>query len=86
MLKVRQVQQLKATYVVELNTDEFFEFDIVFDIDKQEWALVGESQYYRTSNRYSQAELKTILKIITGLNARDVKEIPKKKAKKKSKK
>lgn len=78
MLKVRQVQQLKATYVIELNTDEFFEFDVVFDIDKREWALVGESREYGTSARYSQAELKVVSKIVTELNKRDVPECSKK--------
>ncbi len=86
MLKVKQVQQLSATYVVELNTGEFFEFDVVFDATKREWALVGESRYYGTGARYSQAELKVVSKIITELNKRDVPECSKKKAVAKKKK
>ena len=84
MLKVRQVKQVKSTYIINLNNDELFEFDVIFDGEKQEWALIGESKYSGTFNRYSQAELKVILKIVAELNTRDVKEIPiKKNAKKK---
>lgn len=84
MLKVRQVKQVKSTYVIDLNNDELFEFDVIFDGEKQEWALIGESKYIETANRYSQAELKVILKIVTELNKRDIKEVPiKKNAKKK---
>ncbi len=84
MLKVRQVKQVKSTYVIELDSGELFEFDVIFDGEKQEWALIGESKYDGTYNRYSQAEQKAILKITTELNKRDIKEVPiKKNAKKK---
>ncbi len=86
MLKVKQVKQVKSTYVIDLNSGELFEFDVIFDGEKQEWALIGESKYVGTANRYSQAELKAILRVITELNARDIKEVPvKKNSKKKTK-
>ena len=83
MLKVKQVKQLKSTYVIYLNSGELFEFDVIFDKGKQEWALIGESRYYDANNRYSQAELIVILKTIKELNARDIKEVPIKKVSKK---
>ncbi len=82
MLKVKNIQQLNATYVVELNDGELFEFDVVFDITKREWALIGENRYYNMQSRYSEAEIKAVLKILKELNARDVKEQPKKAVKK----
>ena len=80
MLKVKKIQQLDATYVIKLDTGEFFEFEVEFDEEKQEWALVGESKNYGTFNRFSQAELKVVSKIVTELNKRDVPEATKKKA------
>jgi len=53
MLKVKRVKQVKSTYIIELNSGELFEFDVIFDGEKQEWALIGESKYIGTANRYS---------------------------------
>lgn len=86
MLKVKNIQQLNATYVVELNSGEFFEFDLVFDTTKVEWALIGENRYYGMQSRYSEAETKVVLKILKELNARDVNKQPKKAVKKAVKK
>ena len=70
MLKVKKVIQTSANYQIQLEDDETFDFQLVFD--REEWVLQGESFISCSDGkrgvRYCQAELSAILKIVKELD------------------
>ena len=64
-MEIKEIKQKSAEYELVFNDDEVFYFKIVFD--REEWVLQGEETEGR-GIRYSEAELKAILKILSEKN------------------